>query len=114
MGGIGSQELLLIIFFALIVFGAKRIPEIMRGLGRGLSEFKRAARDIQDEIEREIARDDGITGRNVLPPLPDTPEITEAPPRDDIGSDLPADADSDGDAAADAERAEEEEGPARE
>ena len=36
----------------LILFGAKRIPEFMQGLGKGVREFKKAARDIQDEIEK--------------------------------------------------------------
>ncbi|MBD3170410.1 MAG: twin-arginine translocase TatA/TatE family subunit [candidate division Zixibacteria bacterium] len=51
LGGIGAQELLLIILAALLLFGAKRIPEIARGMGKGITEFKRAIRDAQNEIE---------------------------------------------------------------
>jgi sec-independent protein translocase protein TatA len=51
--GIGWQEILLILLVVLLLFGAKRIPEIAKGLGKGISEFKKAARDAKDEIEAE-------------------------------------------------------------
>lgn len=50
--GIGGQELLLIMLVVLILFGAKKIPEFARGLGQGIREFRRASREIQEEIER--------------------------------------------------------------
>jgi sec-independent protein translocase protein TatA len=56
--GIGSQEVLLLLFFALIFFGANRIPGIARGLGKGIAEFRRAARDIQNEITRTVEEED--------------------------------------------------------
>lgn len=40
VAGIGGQELLLIVLAALLLFGGKKIPELMRGLGRGVREFK--------------------------------------------------------------------------
>ncbi len=49
--GIGTWEILLIFLVVLLVFGAKRIPEIARGMGKGITEFKRAVRDVKDEIE---------------------------------------------------------------
>ena len=52
IGGIGAQELVLILLVVLLLFGAKRIPEIAQGLGRGISEFKKAMRDTKDEIEK--------------------------------------------------------------
>lgn len=51
MGGIGAPELLLIFLAVLLLFGAKRIPEIARGLGKGIREFKDATHDIKREIE---------------------------------------------------------------
>jgi|SRR5690554_4316040 sec-independent protein translocase protein TatA len=51
MGSIGAPELLLIFLAVLLLFGAKRIPEIARGLGKGIREFKDATRDIKREIE---------------------------------------------------------------
>jgi sec-independent protein translocase protein TatA len=50
MGNIGMGELVLIFLVILLVFGAKRIPEIARGLGQGLREFKTATREIQREL----------------------------------------------------------------
>jgi sec-independent protein translocase protein TatA len=52
LGGIGAQELILIFLVILLLFGAKRIPEIASGLGKGLREFKKAMRETQDEIEK--------------------------------------------------------------
>jgi len=40
MGGLGLKEVLLIVFIIVILFGAKRIPEVARGMGRGVREFK--------------------------------------------------------------------------
>ncbi len=47
----GGWELAIIIFVILLLFGAKKIPELARGLGRGIREFKDATREIRDEIE---------------------------------------------------------------
>ena len=51
LGGIGTWEILLIFLVILLMFGAKRIPEIARGIGKGVTEFKKGINDIQDEIE---------------------------------------------------------------
>lgn len=53
LGGIGAQELLLILLVLLLLFGAKKIPEIAKGLGKSVSEFKKGMRDIEDEIKKE-------------------------------------------------------------
>lgn len=52
LGGIGAQELILIFLVILLLFGARRIPEIASGLGKGLREFKKAMRETQNEIEK--------------------------------------------------------------
>ncbi len=52
LGGIGAQEIILIFLVILLLFGARRIPEIASGLGKGLTEFKKAMRETQDEIEK--------------------------------------------------------------
>lgn len=54
IGGIGVQELLLIFLVVLLLFGAKRIPDIAHGLGKGIRDFKRAMQDTKDEINRSI------------------------------------------------------------
>jgi len=53
MFGLGAQELLLILLVLILLFGAKKIPEIARGLGKSVSEFKKGARDLDEEIRRE-------------------------------------------------------------
>ena len=52
MFGLGTGEIILILLIILIFFGAKKIPELAQGLGKGLREFRKATRDIQDEVER--------------------------------------------------------------
>jgi sec-independent protein translocase protein TatA len=52
--GIGPWEILLIFLVVLLLFGAKRIPEIAKGLGKGITEFKRGMQDVKDEIETSI------------------------------------------------------------
>jgi sec-independent protein translocase protein TatA len=52
IGGIGFQEILIIGGVVLILFGAKRVPEFMKGLGKGVREFKQGIRDVQDDIEK--------------------------------------------------------------
>jgi len=51
-GTIGTQELLLIFLVVLLLFGPKRLPELARGLARAMGEFKRAAEELREEIER--------------------------------------------------------------
>jgi sec-independent protein translocase protein TatA len=54
MGNVGFPELIVIFVVALLVFGPKRLPELGRSLGRGLSEFRRASSELRTSIEREI------------------------------------------------------------
>jgi sec-independent protein translocase protein TatA len=49
--GIGWQELILIFLVVLLIFGARRIPDIAQGIGKGIREFKKALRDTEDEIK---------------------------------------------------------------
>ena len=66
MGTPGPFEIILILVVVLLLFGAKRIPEIARGLGKGIREFKDATNDIKHELSAE-------------PPRP-RPQIPPAPP----------------------------------
>ena len=54
MFNIGGSEIFFIIFIALLFFGSKKIPEIARGLGKGLREMKDAANGIERELTREV------------------------------------------------------------
>ena len=51
MFGIGTTELLVILFIILLVFGSKKLPELAKGLGKGINEFKRASQEIQSELD---------------------------------------------------------------
>ena len=51
--GLGGGELVLVLVVVLVLFGAKRIPEFAKGLGKGINEFKKASRDVTDAIENE-------------------------------------------------------------
>ncbi|MFB6274299.1 MAG: twin-arginine translocase TatA/TatE family subunit [Salinibacter sp.] len=53
MGSFGGFELVIIFAVVLLIFGAKRIPEIARGIGKGIREFKDATSEISREIEAE-------------------------------------------------------------
>ena len=53
IGGLGMQEVLLIALVVLLFFGGKKIPELMRGLGKGVRSFKEGMNNIEKEIEEE-------------------------------------------------------------
>jgi sec-independent protein translocase protein TatA len=52
MFGLGINELLVILLVILLLFGAKRIPEVMRSFGKGVTEFKKGIKDIESEINQ--------------------------------------------------------------
>jgi len=54
LGDIGGGEVMLIVFVVLMFFGSKQIPQLARGLGKGIREFKDAANGIQREIEKSM------------------------------------------------------------
>ena len=51
---IGTPELMLILFVALLLFGGDKLPELARGLGKGIREFKDASENVKREIHRNI------------------------------------------------------------
>jgi sec-independent protein translocase protein TatA len=56
--GLGMSEILVIGVLILVLFGAKRVPEFMKGLGKGVKEFKSAVNDVKKDIEES-----GETGK---------------------------------------------------
>jgi len=58
IGGIGMQELIVILLVVLLLFGAKRLPEIGKAMGKGIKEFKKATREIQAEVDVDLDDDD--------------------------------------------------------
>ncbi|MDO6391978.1 twin-arginine translocase TatA/TatE family subunit [Pontibacter sp. BT731] len=61
IGGLGGTEVVLILFAILLLFGAKRIPELAKGLGRGIREFKDATKEIKSDIESSVKDDSNTT-----------------------------------------------------
>ena len=57
--GLGMPEILIIGLFILIFFGAKKIPDFMKGLGKGVREFKDAVKDVKKEVEDTGRIEDG-------------------------------------------------------
>jgi sec-independent protein translocase protein TatA len=70
MFGLGGTELMVVFAIILILFGAKKIPDFAKGLGQGIKEFRKASREVQEEIER--------AGQEIEPPSPaPTPTSTD-------------------------------------
>ncbi len=51
IGNIGGTEIIIIAIIILLLFGGKKIPELMQGLGKGVKSFKKGMKDIEDDIE---------------------------------------------------------------
>src|SRR5947207_13496209 len=62
---LGGWEIILILAVVLILFGAKKLPEFAKGLGQGIKEFKKATREVTDEIQSAANIDDTYS---TLPP----------------------------------------------
>ncbi len=54
---LGYQELIIIFLIVLLIFGGSKIPELARGIGKGINEFKKAKDGIKDEIEKEVTKE---------------------------------------------------------
>ena len=76
MGNLGMWEILLIMVVVLLLFGAKRLPEVGSSIGKGIREFKRSISDTQDAI---VGPDD----RTNLPPR--QPDATQQQPSPNSG-----------------------------
>ncbi|MGB5288252.1 MAG: twin-arginine translocase TatA/TatE family subunit [Ignavibacteriaceae bacterium] len=50
-GNLGAGEIILIVLVILLLFGAKKIPELARSIGKGMSEFKKGVKDVENEIK---------------------------------------------------------------
>ena len=75
--GLSGTELIIVLVAILVLFGAKRIPEFAKGLGKGINEFKKASREVTDSLEAEPP-----PAAPKAPPANTTPQVTaqvEAP-----------------------------------
>jgi sec-independent protein translocase protein TatA len=76
-GNLGAGEVLLIVVFILIFFGPKKIPEIAQGLGKGIREFRKATREIQDVVEKEV--NEVKEAKDITQAIEGIPRTTEHP-----------------------------------
>jgi sec-independent protein translocase protein TatA len=72
--GLGGWEMVIVVIAILLLFGAKKIPELAKGLGTGIKEFKKATREVTDEIQNAPADTTAKT----------TPPASPAPSRADL------------------------------
>ncbi len=56
MGNIGTTEILLIALVFVVFFGAKKIPELAQGLGKGIREFRKAAREVSEDVDTDAKK----------------------------------------------------------
>jgi sec-independent protein translocase protein TatA len=75
---LGWPEIVGILLVLLLLFGAKKLPELARGLGKGINEFKRATRDVQDELQRAVEEEPPPPSRPTPPPP--AADSTSTPP----------------------------------
>lgn len=74
----GGMELVLIFAVILLLFGAKKLPELAKGLGQGIREFKKASNEVTEEFHRAADLDTPAPAKK-LPPEGSQPANTSAP-----------------------------------
>ncbi len=86
---LGGGEIILILALVLILFGAKKLPELARGLGQGIKEFKKATKEVTDEVSNAMD-DTSPPPKRMNPPAPTTPvsevEAAQTVPQSSTGS----------------------------
>ena len=70
MPNIGPLELILILVVVLLLFGAKRLPELGRSLGKGINEFKRASNELKSTFEEEVRIEEQRNAQRAAAPRP--------------------------------------------
>jgi len=75
---LGGWEWVIVLLAVLLLFGAKKIPELARGLGQGIKEFKKATKEVTDEIQN--AGTETPPGAAKTPPVSTTAQSQTPPP----------------------------------
>ncbi len=63
LGNLRGMQLIIVLVVILLLFGGKKIPELMRGLGRGINQFKQGLNDAREEIEKPIEKADSAPAK---------------------------------------------------
>ncbi|MDY3978872.1 MAG: twin-arginine translocase TatA/TatE family subunit [Tidjanibacter sp.] len=71
LGNIGWQEIVVLAFLLLLFFGGRKIPELMRGLGKGVRSFKQGMNEMTDEIEKPVEKEGSSTTNDRSKPKSD-------------------------------------------
>lgn len=58
LGNLGAPEMIIIALVVLLLFGGKKIPELMHGLGKGVKSFKQGMNEIENEINSEVTKEE--------------------------------------------------------
>jgi sec-independent protein translocase protein TatA len=77
MGNLGFQEILLIAVVILVLFGGRKIPEFMRGLGKGIREFNDAKDNVKKELEEGMREKDRVATSTTTAPTNSTTTTTQ-------------------------------------
>jgi sec-independent protein translocase protein TatA len=86
LGMLNTPEIILILVLALILFGAKKLPDLAKGLGHGIKEFRKASREVSDELNNAMNVDSS--------PPPSPPRSYTPPPAEDPAPHSPSEGDS--------------------
>ncbi len=78
--GIGGPELMMIMFIILLLFGANRLPELARGLGKSVREFKKAASGVENEVRRAMEEEPVKPAPKPMGALPHSETDKPSPP----------------------------------
>ena len=81
LGNLGMPEILLILLVVLLLFGARRIPEIAGGLGKGISEFKRNMSDAQRQITEMPKTEQRLSSERTTEPVVTADEEARPEPK---------------------------------
>lgn len=76
---IGGPEMVLVLIIVLVLFGGKKLPELARGLGKSMREFKKAASGVEEEFKRALAEEEPQKPVTILPPAPVSDPVLSAP-----------------------------------
>ncbi len=60
LGGLGTGEVIIIALIVLLLFGGKKIPELMKGIGKGVKNFKDGLADVETEINKDVKKEEKV------------------------------------------------------